>query len=79
MDGLSSDGSIQASLPIDGHAWKVQFDQMGSLLATSAVEGESSSVCIWELNPEGQWYVLSKVHGSTDDSESEMNEGTMLQ
>ena len=74
MQCASSDGSSASNcLPIDGHAWKVQFDRMGTLLATSAVDGDSSSVCVWELNPDGQWYLLSKIEGgalpSEDDAE----------
>jgi len=50
-------------LPVDGQVWKVEFDKMGSLLATSASDGDDSNVCIWALNPEGQWYLLSKIVG----------------
>ena len=72
MDCLSSDGnSITDCLPVDGDVWKVQFDKMGSLLATSASDGANSNVCVWELNPEGQWYLLSKIVGGTELDEME--------
>lgn len=64
MECLSSDEDTPLDcLPIDGDAWKVQFDRMGTLLATSAVDGDSSSVCIWEMNTRGQWYLVSRVTG----------------
>lgn len=68
MPCLSSDGqTIQDCLPDDGQVWKVQFDEMGSLLATSAVSGDSSSVCIWELNPKGQWCLHRRIIGAPDE------------
>ncbi len=70
MACLSSDGQTVADcLPIYGHVWKLQFDKMGSLLATSAMDGDQSSVCIWELNPEGQWFLLSRITGEPQSSE----------
>lgn len=76
MECLSIDGdTILDCLPIGGHAWKVQFDKMGSLLATSAVNGDNSNVCVWELNPDGQWYLLSKIVGES----AEASAGAMLE
>lgn len=72
MECLSSDGKgVVSCLPAEGNVWKVQFDKMGSLLATSAVDGDSSNVCVWELNPEGHWYLLSKVVGGAEFEEME--------
>ena len=69
MPCLSSDGqTVQDCLPNEGQIWKVQFDKMGSLLATSAVSGDSSNVCIWELNPQGQWWLLRKIIGEPDEA-----------
>ena len=76
MECLSPDGdTVVARLPIDGRAWKVQFDRMGSLLATSAVDGDSSNVCVWELNPDGQWYLLSRIVGEPPEASA----GVMLE
>lgn len=76
MECLSFDGdTILDCLPIDGQAWKVQFDKMGSLLATSAVDGDDNNVCVWELNPDGQWYLLSKIVGEP----AEVSAGAMLE
>lgn len=64
MPCLTSDGQTAVHcLPVDGQVWKVEFDKMGSLLATSATDGADSNVCIWALNPAGQWYLFSKVVG----------------
>lgn len=69
MACLSVNGdTVLDCLPIDGHARKVQFDKMGSLLATSAVDGDGSSVCVWELNPNGQWYLSSTIVGEAADA-----------
>lgn len=63
MPCLTSDGQTAVHcLPVDGQVWKVEFDRMGSLLATSASDADSN-VCIWALNPAGQWYLFSKVVG----------------
>ena len=68
MPCLSSDGqTIQDCLPNHGQVWRVQFDKMGSLLATSAINGDSSSVCIWELNSQGQWRLLRKITREPDE------------
>ncbi|KAL0024840.1 hypothetical protein WJX79_004379 [Trebouxia sp. C0005] len=70
MPCLSSDGQTSSGcLPVDGQVWKVEFDSMGSLLATSASDGDDSNVCIWALNPEGQWYLLSKIVGEPHEIE----------
>ncbi len=70
MPCLSSDGQTALDcLPVDGQVWKVEFDKMGSLLATSASDGDDSNVCIWALNPEGQWYLLSKIVGEPHELE----------
>jgi len=70
MSCLSSDGQTALDcLPVDGQVWKVEFDKMGSLLATSASDGDDSNVCIWALNPEGQWYLLSTIVGAPHQSE----------
>ena len=70
----SDDDAAQECLPIEGQVWKVQFDKMGILLATSATDGDQSTVCIWEQNPQGHWYLLSKIVGDTDAAP-----GTMLE
>lgn len=76
MECLSANGgSILDYLPIDGHAWKVQFDKMGSLLATSAVDDDGSIVCVWELNPDGQWHLLSRIFGEP----AEASAGAMIE
>lgn len=69
MECLSVNGeTVLDCLPIDGHVRKVQFDKMGSLLATSAVDGDGSSVCVWELNPDGQWHLSSRIVGEPADT-----------
>lgn len=76
MECLSVNGdTVLDCLPIDGPARKVQFDKMGSLLATSAIDGDGSSVCVWELNPDGQWCLLSRLVGES----AETNERAMLE
>ena len=70
MPCLSSDGQTALKcLPVDGQVWKVEFDKMGSLLATSSSDGDDSKVCIWELNPEDQWYLLSTIVGEPHEPE----------
>lgn len=71
MTCVSLDGqTVQDCLPVDGHVWKTQFDNMGTLLATSALGDHQSDVCIWELNPDGQWYLLSKIVGDASSNET---------
>ena len=71
----ANEDTILDCLPIEGHAWKVQFDRMGTLLATSAVDGDISSVCVWEMNMTGQWFLLSRITGEP----SETSAGAMLE
>lgn len=76
MECLSSNEETTLDcLPIAGHAWKVQFDRMGTLLATSAGDGDSSSVCVWEMNMSGQWCLSSRISEDPPD----MNAGAMLE
>ena len=76
MQCHSADGETGIdTLSVERQAWKVQFDRMGALLATSAVDGDSSNVCVWELNPQGQWYLLSRIVGEPQETSA----GTMLE
>lgn len=76
MECLSSNEETTLDcLPIDGHAWKVQFDRMGTLLATSAMDGDSSSVCVWEMNMTGQWCLSSRITEDPPDTSA----GAMLE
>ena len=71
----SDEEAEQKSLPAEGRVWKVQFDNMGILLATSATDGDQSNVCIWEQSPQGHWYLFSKIVGDP----SEAHAGAMLE
>ena len=74
MSIKASDGeAVQGGLLSAGQVWKVKFDRVGSLLATSATDAEHSTVCIWEQNPQGHWYLLSKI--ASDSSQD--NAGNM--
>ena len=77
MSCLSNDGQQTLDhLPIDGQVWRVHFDRLGVLLATSAVDGDESIVYLWELNPQGQWYPSSRIAGECQQSDD--SDGAML-
>ena len=67
--------AVQGRLPSAGQIWKVKFERICSLLATSATNVEHSNICIWEQNPQGHWCLLSKIASEL----LEDNAGNMLE